>query len=89
MITVCQAASESVVFFILAVETVAAEEVDVSMAEVAAEDVEEEVDEVEEYTAEEVVEEAAAHIKMELESQMGPVTFRIHSGLHSQTIQEK
>ena len=41
-----QAASESVVFMMLAVETVAAEEVDVSISEVAEEDVEKEVNKV-------------------------------------------
>ena len=40
---------------LLDVETVAAEEVDVSLGEFAAEDVEEEVDKVEEETVEEVV----------------------------------
>ena len=44
--TLRQAASESIVFMLLAVETVAPEEVDVSMAEVVAKEVEEEVDEV-------------------------------------------
>ena len=42
-----KAASESVVFMILAMETVAAEEVDVSKTKVVAEDIKEEVDEVE------------------------------------------
>ena len=74
---------------ILAVETVAAEEVDVSMEDFSAEDVEEEVEEVEEDTSEDVVEGEAAHIKMELISQMLPVTFRIQIEPHSQTIQEK
>ena len=46
--TLHQAVSEGVVFMLLAVETVAAEEVDISMAEVVSEDVEEEVDEVDE-----------------------------------------
>ena len=41
---------------ILAVDTVAAEEVDVSMEDFSAEDVEEEVEEVEEDTSKEVVE---------------------------------
>ena len=59
------------------------------MAEVAAEDMEEEVAEVEDDTAEEVVEEAAAHMKMELKSYMSPVTLKIQSGPHSQTIQGK
>ena len=47
-------------------ETVAAEEVDVSMAEVVAEDVEEEMNEVEEDTSNEVVEGADAHMKTDL-----------------------
>ena len=42
-----RAASESVIFMLLAVETMEAEEVNVSMIEVVAEDVEEMVDEVE------------------------------------------
>ena len=58
----------------------------VSMSEVVAEDVEEEVDKVEEDTPKEVVEGAAMHMKMELTSQMSPVTLRIHSWPHSQTI---
>ena len=49
---------------LLDVETVAAEEVYVSMSEVVAEDVEEEVDKVEEDTPKEVVEGAAVHIKL-------------------------
>ena len=65
MPTLHQAASESAVFMLLDVETVAAEEVDVSMAEVTEEDMEEEVDDVEEDTYKEVVEGAEAHIKME------------------------
>ena len=44
MPTLHQAASESVVFMLLVVDTVSAEEVDVSMVEVVAEDVEEELD---------------------------------------------
>ena len=59
------------------------------MTEVAAESLEEEVDKVEEETAEEVVEEAASHMKMKLTSHISPVTLKIHSGLHSQTIQGK
>ena len=55
MPTLRQAASESVVLILLDVDTMAAEEVDVSMVEVVAEDVEENVDEVEEYTYNEVV----------------------------------
>ena len=47
------------------------------------------MDEVEEYTAKEVVEEVAAHMKMELVSQMSPITLKIQSGPHSQTIQVK
>ena len=57
---------------LLDVETVTAEEVDISIAEVASEDMEEEVDEVEEDTSNEVVEGAAAHIKMELGSTKEP-----------------
>ena len=45
-------------------ETVASEEMDVSMAQFVAEDAGEEVDKLEEYTSEEVVEESAAHMKM-------------------------
>ena len=48
MSTLHRTASESVVFMMLVVETVAAEEVDVSMAEVLEEYMEEEVVEVEE-----------------------------------------
>ena len=70
----------------LYVETVAEEEVDVSMEEVVAEDVEKEVYEVENDTAEEVLEEAAANMKMELTSQMLTVTLKIKGGLHFQTI---
>ena len=66
-----------------------AEEVEVSMVEVVAEDVEEEMDKLEEDTDEEVVDEAVAHMKMELTSHMSPVTLRIQSGQHSQTIQGK
>ena len=64
MPTLHQAASESVLFMLLAVETVAAEEVNVSIAEVVAEDVEEEVEEIEEYKSQEVVEGSAAHMRM-------------------------
>ena len=64
--TLNQTASESVVFMMMAVETVVAEEVEVSMEEVVAEEVEEELDEVKEDTYKEVVEGAAAHMKMEL-----------------------
>ena len=53
----------------MAMETVAAEEVEVSMAE--------------------VVEGALDHIKMELIYHMPPVTLKIQSGTHSQTIQGK
>ena len=74
---------------LLAVETVAAKEANVSMAEVMVEDVEEYVDKVEEDTSNEVAEGAAAHMKMELTYQMSPVTLRITSGIHSQTLQEK
>ena len=59
------------------------------MAEVAAEDVEEKLDTLEEDMVEEVVEEAAAHMKMELTSQISPVTLKIKTGPHSKTIQEK
>ena len=59
------------------------------MSEFAEEDVEEELDKVEEETSKEVVEGAAAHMKMELTSQMSPVNLKIHSGPHSQTIQVK
>ena len=45
-------------------ETVAEEDVDVSMSEVVTEDVEEEVDEVEEDAYKEVVEGAAAHMRI-------------------------
>ena len=54
-----------------------------------AEDVAEEVYTVEEDTFAEVVEEAAAHMKIELKSHMSPITLKIRSGPHSQTIQEK
>ena len=53
------------------------------------EDLEEEVYEVEEETSNEVVEGALAHMKMELTSQMSPVTLKIQSGPHSQTVQGK
>ena len=55
---------------LLNVETVAALEVGVSMAEVAAEDMKEEVNELEEDTSKDFMEEAEAHMKMELTSQM-------------------
>ena len=74
---------------LLAMETVLAEEVDVSMADVVAEDVEEEVDEVDEETPKEVVGGAAVHMKMELTSHMSPVTLNIQSGLNYQTIKGK
>ena len=74
---------------LLAVETVASEEVDVSMAEVVAEDVEEEVDKVEEDTSKEAMEGSASHMKMVLTSHMSPVTLNIQSGPHSQKIQGK
>ena len=64
MPTLHQDASESVEFMLLAVETVTAKEVEVSMTEVAAEDVEEDVNEVEQDTSKEVVEGAAAHMRM-------------------------
>ena len=60
---------------LLSVKTVAAEVVDVSMAEVTAEDVEEEADKGEEDFSKQIVEEAEENIKMELTSQMSPVTF--------------
>ena len=59
------------------------------MEYVVAEDMEEEVDEVEEDTNKEVMEEAAAHMKMELISQMSLVSLKIQSGPHSQTMQGK
>ena len=63
-------------------ETVATEEVDVSMAE----DVDEEVDKVEGNAPNAVVKGAVTHMKMELTYQMSPVTLKIQSGPHSQTI---
>ena len=74
---------------LLAVEIVAAEEVYISMEEFMAEDVDKEVVEVEEDTSEEVVEGAALHMKMELTSQMSPITLKIQSGPHPQTMQGK
>ena len=74
---------------LLDVETVATEDVDILMEYVVEEDVEEEVDEVEEDTNKEVMEEAAAHMKMELISQMSLVSLKIQSGPHSQTMQGK
>ena len=59
------------------------------MAEVVAEDVEEDVDKVKQNTSKEVVEEAAAHMRMELTSQISPNSLKIQSGLHSQRIQGK
>ena len=47
------------------------------------------MDELEEEMYKEVVEEEAAQMKMELTYQMSPVTFKIQSGPHSQTIQGK
>ena len=44
------------------------------------------MDTVEEDIPEEVVEEAAAHMKMELTYQIPPVTLKIQSGPHYQTI---
>ena len=61
----------------LAVDTLAAEEVDASMEEVETEDVQEEVDEVEEDTANEALEEASLHMKMKLTSQMSLVTLHL------------
>ena len=49
----------------------------------------EEADEVEEEISKEVVEEAVAHVKMELTYHMSPITLKILSGPHSQTIQGK
>ena len=66
---------------LLAVETVAAEKVDVSMVEVVVEGIEEEVDKVEEYTHKEIVEGAAAYTKMELTSQISPVTLKIQGDI--------
>ena len=68
--TLHQAASKSVLFMLLAMETVETREVEISMAEVVSEDVNEEVDEVEEDTPKEVVEEAAAHMKIKFTYQM-------------------
>ena len=45
--------------------------------------------EVYDYTAKEVVKEAEAHMKMRSKYQMSPVTLKMHSGTHSQMIQEK
>ena len=59
------------------------------MAEIMAEDVEEDLDKVEEDTAEKLVEEAAAHMKMELKSNMSPITLKIQSGTQTQTIKGK
>ena len=70
-------------------ETVSEEEMDVSMSDVVAEDVEEEMDKVEEDTSKEVVEGSADHMKMELTSQMSPITLKIQSGPHYQKIQVK
>ena len=47
------------------------------------------MDEVEEDKSKEVVEGAAEHKKMELTSHMSPVTLKIQSGPHSQTVQVK
>ena len=66
MPTFRQAASEILVFMLLTVETVAEEEVDVSMEGFVEEGVEEEVDKVEEDTSEEVEEGSAVHMEMEL-----------------------
>ena len=74
---------------ILAAETVAEEAMEFLMSEVTAEDVEKEVENLDEDTADEVLEEAVAHMKMELTSQMSPVTLKIWIGLHSETIQGK
>ena len=74
---------------LLALEAVAAGEVDISMAEAVAEDVEEYLEEVEEDTSKDFMEGEAAHIKIELTYQMSPVTLKIQSGAHSQTIHGK
>ena len=74
---------------LMVVDTMAAEEVGVSMAEAVEEDAEEEVYKVEEETSKEVLEGATAHMKMELTYQMSPITLKIQSGPHSQTIQGK
>ena len=50
-----QAASEIIVFMLMAMETVATEEVDVSMEEIVTEDAEAEVDKVEEDMSKEFV----------------------------------
>ena len=89
MPTLHQEASESVVFMLLDVDTMAAEEMEVSMEVVVTEDMDEDVDESEEETPEEVMEGLALHMKMEFTSQMSPVTLKIQSGPHSQTIQGK
>ena len=47
------------------------------------------MDKVEQDTSKEVVEGAVVHMKMELTSQMSPVTLKIQSGPHYQTIQGK
>ena len=72
---------------LLDVETVTAEEVEVSVEAAAAEYVEEEVDKVEEDTAKKVMKKGSAHIKTELTYHMSPVTLNIQSGLHSKMIQ--
>ena len=74
---------------LLAVETVASEEVEVSMSEVVEEDVVEEAEGAEEDTSKKVVEGAAVHMKMDLIHHISPVTLRIQSGPQSQTIQGK
>ena len=74
---------------LLDVDTVAAEEVKVSMEEVAEEDVQEEVYKVEENTDDEVVEEAGAHMKMKFTPHMSPVTLNIQSGTHYKKYKEK
>ena len=71
---------------LLAVDTMVVEDLYVLMSEVTEDDVEEKVEKVEEYTAEEIVEESAAHMKMELISQMLPVTSKIKSGTPYQMI---
>ena len=59
------------------------------MSEVAAEDTDKEVDELKDYTAKEVLKEASANIKMELKFHMSPVSLKIQSGPHSQTMKEQ
>ena len=71
---------------LLVVDTVAASDVEVSMAEVMIEDMEEELYWVEEDTSEEVAEGTSAHMKIELTYHISLVTLKIQSGPHYQTI---